>query len=461
VNALLTIARKDLKLLARNRAAFFWVLGFPILVALLFGAAFSGGGARPSVPVAVVDLDRTDYSRALVRRLGASEALRVRETTLDSAVAAVRHGDLTAYVALRPGMSENFGFGGDSASGIEIGIDPRQRPTADMLRGLVTQAIFVGMRESFGAGGTGREMIARQLERMRADSTAVNGAVSGAMNGTAKEEAEGRRLRTERVLRSLESFMTVLDSVEAPAGAGRAATADSAGSDSAVAAGVSADSTTAGAGPRIHMVEVTEQDSGPRTPFEVTFPSGLAWGLIGTCMAFAISIVYERITGTFLRLRLAPVSRVQVLGGKALACFIGCLVSTAVLFAIGYFGLHIRITNPLGLAAAVMAAAFCFTGLMMLIAAIGRSPQSVSGAGWALMLILSMTGGGMIPLFAMPPWMQALSNFSLVKWAILGVEGAVWRGFSWAEMALPLGILVAAGVVAFTAGAVALSRSES
>jgi len=424
VKALLTIARKDLKLLIRNRASFFWVLGLPVLVALLFGAAFSGSGRRPSLPVAVVDLDRTDYSRGLVQRLRDSEALRVRETTLDSALTAVRHGDLTGYIALRPGMSENFGFGGDSTSGIEIGIDPRQRATADMLRGLVTQAVFTGMRQSFGTGGSGREIIARQLEKLQADTTA----------------STDRRLRGERVLRSLESFMTVLDSVGASP------------SDS---------SSNAMAGVRINMVEVTEQDTGPRTAYEVTFPSGLAWALIGTCMAFAISIVYERLTGTFLRLRLAPVSRAQVLAGKALACFIGCLISTGFLFAIGTFFFHIRVSDPLMLLAAVCAAAFCFTGLMMLIAAIGRSPQSVSGAGWAVMLVLSMTGGGMIPLFAMPPWLQALSNFSLVKWAILGVEGAVWRGFDWAEMAKPLGILAAAGVVAFAIGAAALSRSET
>ncbi|HYJ34334.1 MAG TPA: ABC transporter permease [Candidatus Binatia bacterium] len=439
MKALLTIARKDLKLLIRNRASFFWVLGFPVLVALLFGAVFSGSGGRPSLPVAVVDLDRTDYSRALVQRLRESEALRVRETPLDSAITAVRHGDLTAYIALRPGMSENFGFGGDSTSGIEIGIDPRQRPTADMLRGLVTQAVFMGMRQSFGTGGAGRELIARQLEKLQADTTA----------------STDRRLRGERVLRSLESFMTVLDSVEAP----EQAAADSAGPAAGIAAGSDSTSKAMG-GPRIHMVEVTEQDNGPRTAYEVTFPSGLAWALIGTCMAFAISIVYERLTGTFLRLRLAPVSRAQVLAGKALACFIGCLISTGFLFAIGRFFFHIRVSDPLMLAAAVGAAAFCFTGLMMLIAAIGRSPQSVSGAGWAVMLVLSMTGGGMIPLFAMPPWLQALSNFSLVKWAILGVEGAVWRGFGWAEMARPLGILVVAGMIAFALGAAALRRSE-
>jgi ABC-2 type transport system permease protein len=436
VNALLTIARKDLKLLARNRAALFWVLGFPIAMACFFGFVSSGAGGRGSLPIAVVDLDRTEYSKSLILRLRESEALRVRETTLDSATAAVRHGDLTAYVALRPGMSDNFGFGADSTSGIEIGIDPRQRPTADMLRGLVSQAVFLGMRESFGKSGNGRDMVARQLERIRADTTAT----------------PEQRARSENVLRSLQSFMTTLDSEET------AAAGDS--STPAAAASVSGGN-DASAGPRIHMVEVTEQDNGPRTAYEVTFPSALAWALIGTCMSFVISIVYERLTGTFLRLRLAPVSRAQVLAGKALACFLACLGSTTLLLTIGTVLFHIRVTNPLGLLAAIVAASFCFTGLMMLIASLGRSPQSVSGAGWAVMLVMSMTGGGMMPLFAMPAWMQAVSNFSLVKWAILGVEGAVWRGFTWGEMALPLAILVAAGATGLALGAAALGRSET
>src|SRR5262249_27486718 len=159
MNALLTIARKDLRLLARNRAAFFWVLGFPILMALFFGAISSGGAGRGSLPIAVVDQDHTVYTRDLIARMKKSQALRIRETTLDSAVTAVRHGDLAAYVALRPGVGDNFGFGGDSTSGIQIGIDPRQNATADMLRGLVTQAVFTGLRGQFGVGGNGHAMV--------------------------------------------------------------------------------------------------------------------------------------------------------------------------------------------------------------------------------------------------------------------------------------------------------------
>jgi len=58
----------------------------------------------------------------------------------------------------------------------------------------------------------------------------------------------------------------------------------------------------------------------------------------------------------------------------------------------------------------------------------------------------------MIPLFVIPAWMQTVSNLSPVKWGILALEGATWRGFSAAEMALPVGVLVLAGVAGLGLG---------
>ena len=69
-----------------------------------------------------------------------------------------------------------------------------------------------------------------------------------------------------------------------------------------------------------------------------------------------------------------------------------------------------------------------------------------------VLLIMAMVGGGMVPLIAMPSWMQTFSNISFVKWTILAVEGAVWRGFSLQEMCLPCGILLGIGLLCFFAG---------
>jgi ABC-2 type transport system permease protein len=209
--------------------------------------------------------------------------------------------------------------------------------------------------------------------------------------------------------------------------------------------------------PEIKAVSVERPSNTPRSGFEISFPSAILWALIGCAAGFAQSMVYERTTGTFLRLRTTPLTRSQVLAGKGLACFLASVAVIALLLALARGFLGVRLENPGGIALAVLCAALCFTGIMMFISALGSTPRAVGGAGWAILLVMSMTGGGMIPLIAMPPWMRLVSNFSPVKWGVLGLEGAVWRGFSLAEMLVPCAILVGVGALAFALG-VAMSR---
>jgi ABC-2 type transport system permease protein len=61
-------------------------------------------------------------------------------------------------------------------------------------------------------------------------------------------------------------------------------------------------------------------------------------------------------------------------------------------------------------------------------------------------MLMAMLGGGMLPLFMMPSWLQTLATASPVAWALTAIEGAVWRGFSLAELALPLIGLLLLGV---------------
>jgi ABC-2 type transport system permease protein len=89
---------------------------------------------------------------------------------------------------------------------------------------------------------------------------------------------------------------------------------------------------------------------------------------------------------------------------------------------------------------------------MMMIAGMGRTEQAAAGAGWAMLMPMTMFGGGMMPQFVMPSWMQTIGNLSPVKWAILGLEGAVWRGFTFSEMLLPSTILLAFGAICFAVG---------
>jgi len=68
------------------------------------------------------------------------------------------------------------------------------------------------------------------------------------------------------------------------------------------------------------------------------------------------------------------------------------------------------------------------------------------------MMPFAMIGGGMIPLIAMPSWLVSVSAASPFKWAILAIEGAMWRGFGPGDMVLPCGVLVGVGAGFFALG---------
>jgi ABC-2 type transport system permease protein len=207
----------------------------------------------------------------------------------------------------------------------------------------------------------------------------------------------------------------------------------------------------------VQLEPVLREARRPPNAFALSFPQAMSWGIIGCCATFAVGLVQERTRGTYGRLRMAPNPAWTILAGKALACFTACVSATLLLVALGMF-LGVTVGSWPALAAIVVSLAFGFTGFMMLVSTMGRTEQSVSGAGWALMMPLAMIGGSMVPQMVMPAWLLRISNFSPVKWMILGVEGAMWRGFSMSEMVLPCAILLGFGLVCFTVGAVVITR---
>ena len=202
----------------------------------------------------------------------------------------------------------------------------------------------------------------------------------------------------------------------------------------------------------ITNVSVARARRGPANPFEVTFPQGVVWGIIGCVMSFAVSLVSERVRGTFVRLQMAPLTRAQVLGGKALACFFAISILQITILTLGAVFFAVRPSSVPLLVFACVCASAAFVGFMMMIASLGKTEQAVSGAGWAMLMPMAMVGGAMVPQFVMPPWMLLAGNISPIKWAILGIEGAMWRNFSVPEMLLPCGMLIAFGAVCFAIG---------
>jgi ABC-2 type transport system permease protein len=419
---ILTLALKDLLLLWRDKFGLFWVIMFPLLMALFFGSIFSGEGSTPgSLRVAFVS-DNTAEADAYCNALAKSESLSLTRMPLDSARTKVTQGKLAAYVQyVDSGITAGSLFN-PQQSRIEVGIDPSRRAEAGYLQGLVTQAYFQRMQARMMDTKQLREAISHQREAL--DTT----------SGLPAQELE----LYNDFLVSLDTFLRAVKDT----GTGQS------------------DAYSPFKAPDIRFVDIAKASVEPRSSWEITFPQALQWALIGCVSTFAISIVTERTRGTLLRLRLAPITRAHILAGKATACFaasvgVCCLLMT---FGITVFSIHVSSWGLLTLA--VLASGACFVGIMMFISVLGRTEQSVAGAGWAILLVMSMFGGGMLPLMFMPAWLVQIGNFSPVKWSILALEGAIWRGFSLADMLLPVGLLLAIGVLSFSVGVTILVRSQ-
>jgi ABC-2 type transport system permease protein len=443
MNAILAIAAKDLRLLLRDRMGFFFIFFFPLLYAFFFGAIFGGGdGPSGKMAIVVVDQDHTEASQEFIASLKADDALGVQTMAelrdaagpktpqIDDAQwaeALVRAGKRVAYVRIPEGFgtaSRRILWG--ESMHLDVGVDPSRRAESAMLTGLLTAHAYEPMQELFTDNDRMRETADEAIQMLDQ---------SDSMSAT-------RKAITKAFLLSLRQYATELPSAD-PAEPQQ----------------------TAGPLPNFNPVEITttsvalDTTGRPRSSFAISFPQGMAWGLMGSAAGFGISLVVERTRGTLTRLRTAPIGSAHILAGKALACYVTTIGVCVTMLIIGRFVGVVPRSLPL-LAMGILCAAFAFTGIMMFLSVLGRTEAAAGGIGWAVLIVMAMTGGGMVPVIFMKGWMVTLSNISPVKWTIIAIEGGIWRPYTAGQMLLPCSILLAVGFAGLAIGAVLFRRLQ-
>jgi ABC-2 type transport system permease protein len=423
MSVVLVLALKDLRQLIRNRMGAFWIFVFPVVMALFFGAIFGGSqsGAAKRLSLAVVDEDGSEASQALVKRLRDSDALSVEALDRAKARESVRLGKRSAYLVIPKGFGDSMPLFGRGSPTLELGIDPTRKAEGGYLQGLLIQASFEGLRDQFMDPAKMRPHVAESLAEIERVDAGL---------------PDGQQKVLATFLKGLDSFLGEVD----PKGFQEH--------------GPAMDPV------KIKMIPITEKRAAPRSAYEISFPQAILWALIACSTSFALAMVRERMWGTFLRLRAAPLSRRQILQGKGLACFLADITVILFLLILGRLACGVRLDHPALLALAIPCSAACFVGIMVFVSVLGKTDQTVSGAGWGILMIFSMLGGGMVPLFVMPGWMRTLSDISPVKWSIVALEGAIWRDFSLSEMMLPCAVLLAFGTIFAVVGLLRFIRME-
>ncbi len=415
MSPILAIALKDLRTFTRQRASLFFTFVWPLCVAVLFGVLFGGGdGVTPRVSIALVDEDGSSESRAFGDRLLGRDTFEGARATREEALTAVRKGQRVAAVILRPGFGEASGrvFYGTPPE-IDVVTDPSRQAERSMIEGLLMQQGAERMQGVFANPREGRDSVQRALDDL-------------------KQAPAGSSPRLETFLGQLDTFLATPDAAQAAPGG------ESAGGWEPL---------------RVNMSDLARERSGPRNGYDVTFPQAMLWAVFGCVMAFGTTFVSERVRGTLVRLQVAPLSRGQVLAGKSMAALLAIFAVECMLIGLGVVAFGVRPSSWGLLLVAIGCTSAAFVGIILLLASMARTEHGIGGMAPAVMMPMFMLGGAMIPLMVMPPWLAGLSYLSPVRWAILSLEGAIWRDFGPAEMAVPCALLLAIALVTFVIGA--------
>ncbi len=428
------LALKDLKLLFRNRMAAFFILGFPVMMGLFFGMMMSGmsSGKRGKMEIAVIDQDNSRISARFIEALRKNENINVIADELEHAKESVRKAQRTGLLVIPNGFGETAGFMWELQPEIELGMDPSRSAEGAMLQGFIMQATGELIGERFNHPQDFLPHISKAKEALMTSNTdnLLMKQVGGAF------------------FDSLSHMIESADKWQRQAGTNP---------DNQPTSMHFANVKSLDISRHIDPSSAEAQTKKIRTRWDISFPQAMLWGVLGSIAGFSASIARERTSGTLVRLQSSPLSRMHIMLGKALACFLAVILVISVMLVIGLF-LGMRPTSFTKLAAASGCTAICFVGIMLTISVLGKTEQGVEGVGWSINMVMAMLGGCMIPVMFMPAVFQKLSVFSPIRWSILSIEGAIWRDFSWSELALPFTIMLVVGIVGFGIGTSILVR---
>ena len=165
--------------------------------------------------------------------------------------------------------------------------------------------------------------------------------------------------------------------------------------------------------------------------------AGMAVFFLFFTVSFGVSgLLEERRLGTMNRLLAAPISRNSIILGKALTSFVLGIVSMTVLVVATTLMLGADWGNPIGVALLVFGAVLAAMGILALVAALARTPDSASNMQAIIALVLAFLGGTFFTISQVGGWLETLSLFTPHAWFLRGLGdlqggdiNAVWPAF--------------------------------
>jgi ABC-2 type transport system permease protein len=412
-NAMSALIRKDLVLYFSNRRALLVTLAAPIAIAAFFGSLFGGSkdSERSKIPIAIIDLDHSPTSTAIVKGMTADATFEVQPLDAPAAADAVRRGKLRAVLTI----PAQFGaeapralFSSRQKPVIDIQYDPSQAIVLQVVEGLLTQHVMEGVTQvAFSSG-------------------------PGAITTDARADVEGSKTLSEGAKRDLLSMFDTIDRLRSEP---NASTAKDAG--------------TAAPGPSMQMPFTTKETAAKTSTasnynaYSHSFAGMGVQFILFMGIDLGIKLLTMRRMGLWQRLRAAPLSRAFLLTSQVGSGAVIAGLLFAGIFAAGmlFFGVRVE-GSVIGFVGLIIAFACMTAAFGLFIAALGKTPEATRGLAIFATLVMVMLGGAWVPAFVFPQWLQTVSLVMPTRWAVDGFDAVTWRGLGFDAAWLPIVVLL-------------------
>ena len=421
------LAKKDLALFARDRTAMLLTFLLPIVLGTIFGTAMAGmsgggGGAAPTVELAVEDRDQSEASRALIAALERAKGLEV--APVPDARRKVADGDMPC------GLIVPAGYGAGVAAGrvpdLALLRDPSRTIAQQVVLFQLAPVLLERQAEALGAG-----LMDRILELADFPAEGRGEASAALRESYARIDGVLRQLAASGVLdlASDPAAEQADDAAQAREAADAAEPEDAAGAEQAFDLDLLEELPAFLGLVSEDVAGVDEEGLSRGAGAAHAFASMAVMMLLFSVVGAGGTLLRERAEGTLTRLQLTPAAGRAVLAGKLFSTGLIALAQLVLLFAYGaiFFGVPV-LESPFLVVLVSVVWVYLAIGLGILFSVACSSQGQLEGLSTLLILVMSAVGGAWFPREVTPAWFQTVGSITPVAWAMDAYHGVFWYG---------------------------------
>ena len=204
------------------------------------------------------------------------------------------------------------------------------------------------------------------------------------------------------------------------------------------------------------LVEITAKPASQRgfaaipTSVQQNVPAWALFGMFFIAVPMGAALLNERKSGILMRLMVMPVSFLTLLAAKVAAYVLVCFVQFGLILLMGIYLLPILGAPalvvhfmPLEISLTLLAVTLAATGYGVLLGTVCRTYEQISMFGAVSVVAAAAIGGIMVPVYAMPEFMQKISVISPLGWGLDALLDIFVRGGNIGEILPEISLLLA------------------